>query len=155
MIKFSLQCQKGHTFDSWFNSSAVYDKMARRGQIDCPECGSHKVTKALMAPNVATGKEKRARSAPAASQGAVLPTDDQKRMVMQQELMGAMRKLRAEVEAKAEYVGPKFAEEARKIHFDETPARGIYGEASADDVKALHDDGVECYPLPMLPEDRN
>ena len=155
MIKFSLQCQKGHTFDSWFNSNAVYDKMARRGQIDCPDCGSHKVTKALMAPNVAAGKEKRARTAPAVSQGAVVSTDDQKRMMMQQELMGAMRKLRAEVEAKAEYVGPKFAEEARKIHFEETPARGIYGEASADDVKALHEDGVECYPLPVLPEDQN
>jgi hypothetical protein len=155
MIKFSLQCQKGHTFDSWFNSNTVYDKMAKRGQIDCPECGSHKVTKALMAPNVAAGKEKRARAVPAVTRGAHESTDDQKRMVMQQELIGAMRKLRAEVEAKAEYVGPKFAEVARKIHFEETPARGIYGEASADDVRALHEDGVECYPLPVLPEDQN
>jgi hypothetical protein len=155
MIKFSLHCHKGHTFDSWFNSSAVFDKMAKRGQLDCPDCGSHKVTKALMAPNVAAGKGKRARSSSAAPEGPVASPDDQQRMVMQRELMGAMRKLRAEVEAKAEYVGPKFAEEARKIHFDETPARGIYGEASADDVKSLLDDGVECYPLPVLPEDRN
>ncbi len=155
MIKFALQCQKGHQFESWFNSGAVFDKMSKRGQVDCPTCGSPRVTKALMAPNVAVGQAKRARKAPVPLTGAPVAADEQQRMVMQRELMAAMRKVRAEVEANAEYVGPKFADEARKIHYDESPARGIYGEASADDVKALHDEGVECYPLPVLPEDRN
>lgn len=155
MIKFSLQCQKGHQFESWFSSGAVFDNMSKRGQVDCPACGSHKVTKALMAPNVAAGKEKRARKPHVGAPALPATADDQQRMVMQRELMAAMRKVRAEVEAKAEYVGPKFAEEARKIHYEETPARGIYGEASADDVKSLHEEGVECYPLPVLPEDRN
>ena len=66
-----------------------------------------------------------------------------------------MRRMRDEVETKAEYVGPRFAEEARKIHYEEAEARGIYGEASIDDAKALHDEGVEFYPLPRLPEDQN
>jgi hypothetical protein len=157
MIKFSLQCHKGHAFESWFNSSSVYEKMAKRGQIDCPTCGSAKVTKALMAPSVIAGKQKRMRVEPAAESARPAPTtrEASKQMMMQRELMAAMRKIRAEVEAKAEYVGPKFAEEARKIHYEETPARGIYGEASSEEVKALHEEGVECYPLPVLPEDRN
>ena len=71
------------------------------------------------------------------------------------EMAEFLRKVRREVEAKAEYVGPKFADEARKIHYDEAPERGIYGEASLDEVKALHDEGIDCLPLPVLPEDRN
>ena len=155
MIKFTLQCQKGHRFESWFNSSAVFDEMAKRGQIDCPSCGSKTVEKALMTPNVAAGKGKRAQVPQPPAAASPAGHNDHRRMVMQGEMMAAMRKIRAEVEAKADYVGPKFAEEARKIHYDEAPARGIYGEASSDEVKALHDEGVDCYPLPVLPEDRN
>ncbi len=155
MIKFNLQCQKGHTFESWFNSSSVYDKMIKRGQVDCPLCGSRKVDKAIMAPNVVAGGEKRARKAVAAPPPTPASAEASQQMMLQKELMSAMRRIRAEVEAKAEYVGPKFAEEARKIHYEETPSRGIYGEASTQEVKALHEEGVECYPLPVLPEDRN
>ena len=159
MIKYSLECTKGHTFDSWFRSGAAFDTMSKRGQIDCPECGSTKVSKALMAPRVATAS-KRSSSGDGETIEAPTPVpqpspEGMKRMAMQREIMAMMRKVRAEVEAKAEYVGPKFADEARKIHYEETPARGIYGEASAADVKALHEEGVECYPLPVLPEDRN
>ena len=155
MIKYSLECKSGHQFDSWFRSSDAFDKISKRGQIDCPTCGSSKVQKALMAPRVA-GTKKRAIEAPAAAlTPAPVGPETAKRMVMQREMMAAMRRLREEVAAKSEYVGPKFAEEARKIHYEETPARGIYGEASIEDVRALHEEGVECYPLPVLPEDRN
>jgi hypothetical protein len=78
-----------------------------------------------------------------------------KRAAVAQELMSLMRKVRAEVEAKAEYVGPNFAEEARKIHYDEAPNRGIYGEATKRDVVALLDEGIDIMPLPDVPEDRN
>jgi hypothetical protein len=66
-----------------------------------------------------------------------------------------MRKLRDEVIAKSEYVGPRFAEEARKIHNEEVEERGIYGEATPSEVKDLAEDGIEIYPIPVLPEDHN
>ena len=77
------------------------------------------------------------------------------RVAAHRELAAAMRKLRAEIESKSEYVGPRFSEEARKIHYEEAPARGIHGEATADEAKALKEEGIEFYPLPILPEDQN
>jgi hypothetical protein len=77
------------------------------------------------------------------------------RVAADRELAAAMRKLRAEVEAKSEYVGPRFSEEARKIHYEEVPARGIHGEATAEEAKALREEGIEFFPLPPLPEDHN
>src|SRR5262249_60822181 len=70
-------------------------------------------------------------------------------------LAAAMRKLRTEIESKSEYVGPRFPEEARKIHYEETPARGIYGEATREQAQALSEEGIEFFPLPHLPEDHN
>ena len=83
------------------------------------------------------------------------PRPDSRRVAAHGELVSAMRKLRAEIEAKSEYVGPRFSEEARKIHYEEAPARGIHGEATADEAKALREEGIEFFPLPALPEDRN
>ena len=71
------------------------------------------------------------------------------------DLAAAMRKLRAEIEAKSEYVGPRFSEEARKIHYEEVPARGIHGEATSEEARALIEEGIEFFPLPVLPEDQN
>lgn len=164
MIRYDLQCKKGHAFDGWFQSSAAFDKQSKRKLVACPKCASTDVSKALMAPRVTTAKQKDkarkevaaravvARSGAAAPQEAVAAaqlTSEQK------EIVDLMRNLRKEVEANAEYVGPRFAEEARKIHDEETPARGIYGEASLAEVKELHEDGIECFPLPILPEDSN
>jgi len=158
MIKYALQCQKGHGFEAWFTSSTAYDKQAGRGQIACPRCGSTKVEKALMAPNVSPRTRRKGTDAarvkpaskpvPAATPAAMPPE-------IPREVIDLMRKVRSEVVAKADYVGPRFAEEARKIHHEETPARGIYGEATAEDAKALVEEGIEFYPLPTLPEDNN
>lgn len=164
MIRYSLQCKKSHQFEGWFQDSAAFDKQARRKLVTCPTCGSTEVSKALMAPRVTTGKQKdRARreiaaKAAVARAGAAAPAEAVAAAQLtpeQREVVTLMRKLRKEVEEKAEYVGPRFAEEARKIHDEDAPARGIYGEASLAEVKELHDDGIECFPLPVLPEDNN
>lgn len=164
MIRYALECKKGHAFEAWFQNSAAFDKQAKRKLVTCPTCSSSDVRKALMAPQVTTGKQKdkarrevAARAAVARSGAQAAPetiaaahlTSEQK------DIVAAMRKLRQEVETNAEYVGPRFAEEARKIHDEDAPARGIYGEASLADVKSLHEDGIECFPLPSLPEDKN
>jgi len=149
MIKYRLACTKGHAFDAWFKSSVDYDRQARRGLVVCPDCGSHKVAKAIMAPRVARrdrGEASPVRTANAPAAKAAAP---------EAEVLAMMRKVRATVLENAENVGPRFAEEARKIHYEETEPRGIYGEASPVEVKELHEEGIECYPLPRLPEDQN
>jgi hypothetical protein len=153
MILYKLQCKKGHGFEAWFASSDAFDRQARRGQLSCPACGTRSVSKALMAPNVAPRTRRKAaveKPAPAPA-----PKPETQRVAANSELVAAMRKLRAEVEAKSEYVGARFPEEARKIHYEEAPARGIHGEATAEEAKALKEEGIEFYPLPILPEDQN
>lgn len=154
MIKYSLECDKEHGFDAWFASSDAYDKQRKRGLVVCPGCGSKKVTKALMAPNVGVRQNKKddavttTRAAPVEKVASQLTEK-------QQALLALMREVRKEVEQNAEYVGPKFAEEARKIHHDEAPERGIYGEATPEEAQALLEEGIAAYPLPTLPEDKN
>lgn len=173
MIRYSLQCKKGHQFEGWFANSDAFDSQAAKKQLVCPSCGSKSVAKALMAPGVvkSEGKSasKRARKAaprstadspeaptstvPEASVPAAAP--DPAQAAAHRELRALMRKLRTEVLSKSEYVGPRFPEEARKMHHDETPARGIYGEATADEARALVEEGIDFLPLPTLPEDHN
>ena len=138
MIKFQLQCEKDHDFAGWFQSGDAFDAQVKRKLVECPTCGSTEVRKALMAPNVATSKKK-AAAAPEA----------------QAEIAKAMREVRRKVEETAEYVGPRFAEEARRIHYKETEEKGIYGEASLTEAKELADEGIDFMPLPVLPEDQN
>lgn len=155
MIRYQLNCKKGHKFEGWFASSDAFDRQAEKGSLACPTCGSKNVTKSLMAPRIAKGsKSKRSKAeqtAPPEAPGAPAT----QRVAAHRELAQAMRKLRAEIESKSEYVGTRFPEEARKIHYEETPARGIHGEATLDEAKALSDEGIEFFPLPALPEDHN
>jgi hypothetical protein len=153
MILYKLQCKKGHEFEAWFASSDVFDRQKKKGQLACPTCGTKSVSKALMAPNVAPSS--RRKTAPERQQPTGSPKPQTQRVAAHSELVTALRKLRAEIEAKSEYVGPRFPEEARKIHYEEVPARGIHGEATAEEAKALRDEGIEFYPLPILPEDQN
>ena len=161
MIKYSVQCKTGHGFEAWFPSSDAFDKQAKRGLVSCPDCGSTQVTKALMAPAVSAKTRKKGAAVPARARtrpelAAIADGGEgAQRVAMPGDMPEILRKIRAEIEAKSEYVGPRFAEEARKIHFDEAPQRGIHGEASIADVKSLLEDGIECLPLPVLPEDRN
>lgn len=134
MIKYALSCKGGHEFEAWFASSAAFDEQAAAKRIECPFCGSKQVSKALMAPAVATSKERRREYLKA---------------------IDAVREARAEMLKDADNVGDNFASEARKIHYEETPQRSIYGKATDEEAKALREEGVEFTPLPVLPEDRN
>ena len=147
MIRYDLVCADGHEFDGWFRDSATYDKQARRGFVACSVCGSSKVEKQLMAPGI-PAKSNRKDEVP--QKMVAGPVDPRVAMMMKM-----MREMRQHVEENADYVGDKFAEEARKIHFAETEARGIYGEATADEATALIEEGIEVFPLPRLPEDGN
>ncbi|MEM7751000.1 MAG: DUF1178 family protein [Pseudomonadota bacterium] len=155
MIRYQLQCDKDHGFEAWFNNSAAYEKQVKRKLVVCPECGSTKISKAIMAPNVGVKGNKKSEPPVPAKQAARSVPVDPKVAAAQQEIMSAIRKLRKTVEENAEYVGPRFAEEARKIHYKESEEKGIYGEASPGDVKDLLEEGVEIHPLPVLPEDQN
>ncbi|MDR6626367.1 DUF1178 family protein [Caulobacter segnis] len=137
MIKYALQCDQTHEFEGWFGSSADYDDQSARGLVECPVCGSHGVSKQIMAPAVAGTKAQRATPAP-----------DPK---MREMMMAAMGEVRRYVEDKFDYVGDAFAKEARAIHEGKSEERGIYGEASPTEVKALVEDGVRVAPLPPGP----
>ena len=141
MIRFSLHCDQAHDFEGWFRSNDDYETQRKRGFVECPECGSKKVDKALMAPAVSTSRK---QEKVALAMGA-----EQKRM------MAEIKALTDKMKEGADYVGDKFADEARRMHYGETEHRGIYGEASADEVKGLAEDGVPFLPIPVLPEDRN
>jgi hypothetical protein len=170
MIKYALACKRGHTFESWFQSSAAYDKQATRALVACPICGSTKVAKEIMAPAL-TRTRKRAPSPPEAvtapSTGpsatppvpTPFPGEDKTPVAMispqEIEFRKKLKELRDHLTRNADYVGPKFPEEARKMHYGEAEHRSIYGEASPDDAKALADEGIEFHPLPVLPDERN
>lgn len=157
MIRYSLVCGKGHGFDGWFRDSAAYDSQAADNLLACPECGAHDVEKAMMAPAVPVRSNRRG-AVPAAPQGGVgrdgdaaAPAADPRAEAFRE----ALRALRRQVEANADYVGDRFPEEARRIYYAETEARGIYGEATADEAKALLEEGIGVLPLPVLPEEQN
>lgn len=141
MIHYSLICDKAHKFDGWFASAAAYDVQKKRGLVSCPICLSTTVDKALMAPTVSrsdSGKVSLSIGHP-----------------QHRQLREAMLALRHKVTSEADYVGDKFAEEARKIHFKDVDPRGIYGEATREEVAGLIEDGVDFMPLPALKEDHN
>jgi hypothetical protein len=167
MIRYNLVCAKGHEFESWFANSAAYDKQARRGLVECPNCGSSKVEKALMTPRLARTKKSGAPIAappdavvtPAtASEAATSPEPPAPVAVIspqERELRAKLKELRDHLVSNAENVGGRFPEEARKMHYGEKKHRSIYGTASPDDAKALHEEGIEFAPLPVLPDERN
>ena len=141
MISYSLVCDNSHKFDAWFRSAEAFDEQHNRGIVTCPMCNSAKVEKALMAPAVNRMN----------SDKVSLSTGHP----MQAEIREMLRTMRRKVTSEADYVGDRFAEEARKIHFKEAEARGIYGEATRDEVAELIDDGVDFLPLPHIPEEAN
>lgn len=141
MIRFSLHCDKAHDFEGWFRSNDDFEAQQKRKLVTCPNCGSHKVEKALMAPAVSTSRKQ--------ERLALAVGDEQRRM------MTELKALSDKIKENADYVGDKFAEEARKIHFGETEARGIYGQATPEEARDLAEDGVSFLPIPVLPDDRN
>ena len=141
MIHYSLICENEHKFDGWFRNAEAYERQHESGIVTCPVCTSNKVDKALMAPSVSRANSEKV------SLSIGHPE--------QQQLRAAMQALRDKVVSEADYVGDKFAEEARKIHFKEVDARGIYGEATREEVTGLIEEGVDFMPLPHVPEEHN
>lgn len=133
MIKYSLKCETGHVFESWFQSATAFDTLKSAGHVSCAICGDARVSKAMMAPQVTA---KRALSEPA------------------NEVEQKIADLRKHVEENSTYVGGSFAKEARAMHDGATPARSIWGEAKPDEAKALIEDGVPVAPMPFMPREK-
>lgn len=132
MILFKLRCTAEHEFEGWFRDNAAFERQCGRGQITCPDCGDSAVEKAVMAPRLARSKAEPAPPSPA-------------------EMRRALQQLRTQVETNCEHVGPRFAEEARRIHRGEATSRGIYGEATPAESQSLADEGIEVACIPWLP----
>jgi hypothetical protein len=158
MIRYALSCDQGHVFESWFASSAAYDKQAKRALVACPVCGSAKVENLARA-DVTGPPPAPPNPTPAPLPQTPPPVPEKTPVAMvsaaERELRQKLKELRDHVTKNASYVGPRFPEEARKIHYGEAEHRSIYGEASAEEAKALHEEGIEFHPLPVLPDDKN
>jgi hypothetical protein len=146
MIVFNLKCRKDHVFEAWFRDSASYDAQAEAGDLACPTCGSREIEKALMAPRLGRSGKSGHPGGGEPNQKAVMETQQAG------EAMKALRGLREKIERTCDYVGPSFAEEARKIHYGETDPRNIYGETSSEDAEALKEEGVSFGRVPWAPD---
>lgn len=139
MIRYQLHCDKNHQFEAWFKGSAGFEAQSRKGEVECPFCGSTRVVKAPMAPNV-VGSLREAE-----------PRRSQETRELANRAVEAVSRLRQHVEKNCDYVGDAFPEEARRIHYGEKESRGIYGEATPDETRALDEEGIEIFRLPKTP----
>lgn len=156
MIKYQLRCAQGHEFEGWFKDSAAFDRQRKRHDIDCPVCGDADVAKAPMAPSIAKGARPPASQQPA--QPDSQDADDDAPLISEaraeevaHKIIEAVTLLRNHVEKECDYVGDKFAEEARRIHYGETDERGIYGEATEEEAEELDDEGIRVFRIPGKP----
>lgn len=155
MIRYDLRCAAGHGFDGWFRSSDDFDAQGARGLLSCPVCGSGEVQKALMAPAVrlktAAGPVDAASPEPRPEAPQPVALVDEREV----KLRAMLREIRAQVTANSEDVGDRFPDVARKMHAEEIEKRTVHGRASAEEAKALADEGVEIHALPGFPDDLN
>lgn len=159
MIRYTLNCCNGHSFESWFRSADAFEGLARAGHVACPDCGATEVRKALMTPQLRPGRKAAAQAGPPPAPNtdpAPDPEPDPRRPLTDPASAreAAMAELRRRIEERSEYVGLQFAAEARRIHAGEAPERLIHGEARPEDARALIDEGVPVAPLPFLPARR-
>jgi hypothetical protein len=157
MIRYNLRCERGHAFESWFQSSSAYESQEKRKLVNCPACGSAKVERAIMAPQIVSKKGREAAPPAAAPEvaDAAAPAAMPLMMAQERELRAKLKELRDHIVKNADNVGERFPNEARKMHYGDIEHRPIYGEASPEEARSLIDEGVEVSPLPVLPEDRN
>jgi len=154
MIKFSLLCGRGHEFESWFQSGEAFEKQSKSSRVSCPLCQATDVTKAIMAPAIASKSEGTLAKPPAPAQAegqaqvALLDPRDLESRAM----ITAFRK---HIYEEAEDVGMRFAEEARKIHDGRGKERPIHGQTDFDEARALIEEGIEIFPVPSLPDEFN
>ena len=167
MIHYRLRCDEGHEFESWFKDSGAFERMAAAGLVECPACGGTRVSRALMAPAIAKAPGVKGRpeaivtaappptkatAEPEAAPAALpAPLPHAAAGPMPAALRAMLQKMRTEVEKSCDYVGPEFAEEARKMHRGDSELRGIYGEASDAEAEALADEGIDIARIPWVP----
>lgn len=145
MIRYALLCSLKHEFDAWFSDSSGFDRLSEAGEVVCPVCSDTAVRKAPMAP--AIGGRAPAKGKKAKEDGQATEKEAGKELL--NEADRKLQALRREIEQTHEYVGNRFAEEARKIHFGEVEHRGIYGDATKEQARELVDEGVRFTPLPF------
>ena len=167
MIRYVLKCGAGHEFEAWFASSAAFESQEQDGSLACPACARTDISRAIMAPSVTTRRDA-PQNAPAQQSAPPDPAATRASQTSApalhanapnaqhlQEMMREVRAMRDRILAQSEYVGARFAEEARRIHFEEAPDRAIHGEASAEEVRELTEEGIDVMPVPRLPDDLN
>jgi hypothetical protein len=158
MIRYNLRCERDHAFESWFQSSSAYETQEKRKLVNCPICGSAKVERAIMAPQIVS---KKGRDVPVQAPVAAATTEvtasasTPLMMAQERELRAKLKELRDHIVKNADNVGESFPNEARKMHYGDIEHRPIYGEASPEEARSLIEEGVEVSPLPVLPDDRN
>jgi hypothetical protein len=140
MIRYSLKCDAGHGFESWFQGAEAFAALTAASQLSCPICGSAKVEKVLMAPAVRPARNALAEAAARPDLSA--PGSD---------IEAAVAELRRQIEANSEYVGMNFATEARRMHAGNAPERAIHGEAKPEEARQMIEEGLPVAPLPFLP----
>lgn len=140
MIQYALKCAEGHSFDSWFQSAAAFEKLAAAGHVSCAVCGGTQVEKAIMAPRVSGPRD--SEPAPGPLSQPASPAEQ------------ALAELRRKIERESDYVGNRFVTEARAMHDGDTPKRAIHGEARPEEARKLIEDGVPVAPLPFLPKSK-
>ncbi len=140
MIRYSLKCGAGHSFESWFKTGEAFLALDVAGHLACPVCGSVEVSKDLMAPAVRPSRK--AEAAAPARPDLSAPASD---------LEEKIAALRRQIEENSDYVGLNFAAEARAIHAGEAPERAIHGEAKPEEARAMIEEGLPVAPLPFLP----
>jgi len=158
MIHYQLRCSQGHEFDGWFTNSAGFELQAARGLVECPACGAVKVERALMTPAVSTRAALPVPSptpppadTPAPAPETPTPAVAATAGKLPDQLRGMLQRMRAEVEKNCDYVGPNFADEARRMHRGESDRHAIYGETTPDQAEALSDEGIDFSSIPWVP----
>ncbi len=152
MIHYQLKCGQSHGFDGWFKDSASFEKQAKRGLIECPECGGTDVERALMAPALAKRESLPVPVAAAAEPpppAAPPPKVAAGRLPAQ--MLAELQRLRTEVEKNCHYVGPQFADQARAMHRGEAEPKPIYGETTEEQAESLADEGIAVAKIPWVP----
>jgi hypothetical protein len=142
LIRYALRCENAHEFEGWFSESADFERQVASGFLTCPVCSSAAVSKLMMAPSVSTARKK--------SEMQTLAMDTMRREAFQK-----LKEAVSTIKANSEDVGTRFPEEARKIHYGEADARGIMGQTTLDEARALLEEGIEIAALPVLPDDVN
>jgi hypothetical protein len=148
MIHYQLRCGQSHGFDGWFKDSASFEKQAKRGLIECPECGGTDIERALMTPAVA---KRESLPVPAPAPSAQADSAEKAAVRVPAKMLAALQRIRAEVEKHCDYVGPDFADQARAMHRGEVEPKGIYGETTDEQAESLADEGIAVAKIPWVP----